>query len=167
MPITAAQAAAIEPGWVLTSYHEAGHTVAGLILGLPIHEVTLAYERRFLRWAVVGHTLVAPRGQTIEVDDTSDLLFTTAGLAAEAIWLMCRDGYAYGHAWQAAEANPVNQSGDLAEIAACLPDANLTYADAQEWAHAELSAAWDNVHAVAELLRDTGTITSRQLAHLV
>jgi hypothetical protein len=167
MPITAAQAAALEPHWLLTSYHEAGHAVATVLLDLPVHEVYLRYERRFLRWAVVGRTLITPPGRTIEVDDTPNLLFTTAGVAAEAIWLMCRDGCSYGRAWAAAEDNPVNQAGDMREIAACSRDATFTYAEAQAWAHEELAAAWDNVTAIAEQLRDTGTITSRQLAHLV
>lgn len=167
MPITTAQAASLALGRETTAYHEAGHTIAAHILGLPFHSVTLTYQRRFLRWAVVGQTLVAPPGQTIDVDETTDLQFTVAGLAAEAIWLTCRDGLTYSQAWAVVEANPVNQAGDLLDIAASLPDSALSYTDAQEWAHAELCAAWDNVHAVAELLRDTRNITSRQLAHFV
>lgn len=166
MPITAAQATALEADWVLTSYHEAGHAVVASMLGLPVYSVWLSHERRFLRWAVVGRTLVAPPGQTIEVDDTPNLLFTTAGITAEAMWLGCRDNLTHDQALAAAEANRINQTGDLREIAACLEGARLTYTQAQDWMHEELYHAWDTVTAVAEALTATGHITGHQLARL-
>jgi hypothetical protein len=166
MPVTATQAAQLAPGWETTSYHEAGHALAALELGLPVHQVSLRYERRFLRWAVVGQTAVAPPGHTIEVDETRELLFTVAGIEAEAQWLVWRDNIDFPQERRLAESNPVNQAGDMAEIAACLPAATFTYAEAQQWAFNLFAIHWHTVSTIAQRLRDTGHITGRQLAHL-
>ncbi len=167
MTITAEQAAELAPRWERIAFHEAGHTVVGLLLGLPIHNVALAYERKFLRWAVSGHTAVAPPGETIEVDETTDLLFSMAGIAAEAIWATNYIGDNYERAWRKAEQDPGNAEGDGREIAACLPHTHITYLEARDAVHTELVIAWDHVAAVAEQLRQTGHLTARDLARLV
>lgn len=166
MPIAAAKDADLASRWERISFHEAGHTVVGLLLDLPIHHVTLTYERKFLRWAVAGHTAVAPPGHTIEIDETRDLLFSIAGIAAEAIWANTYLGHPYQQAWQAAEQDPGNADGDLREINECLPHTHLTYGQAADAVHTELVIAWDNVSAVAEQLRLHGHLTARQLARL-
>lgn len=159
--------AELAPRWERIAYHEAGHTVVGLLLDLPIYQVSLSYERKFLRWAVAGHTAVAPPGQAIEIDETTDLLFSIAGMAAETIWATSYYGHSYERAWRVAENDPGNADGDGREITACLPHTHLTYLQARAAAHTELLAAWDSVTAVAEQLRNHGHLTGRQLARLV
>lgn len=153
--------------WDRIAHHEAGHTVVGLLLDLPIYEVSLVTERKFLRWAVRGHTAVAPPGQTIEIDETRSLLLAMAGIATEAIWASTYLGHSYKTAWRFAETDPGNADGDGVEIAACLPHTHLTYDQAAEAVHAELVNAWDQVTAVAEQLRLTGHLTGHQIARLV
>jgi hypothetical protein len=164
---SAAHIAELAPRWERIAFHEAGHTVVGRLLDLPIHHVSLSYERKFLRWAVAGHTAVAPEGQTIEIDETRDLLFSIAGIAAEAIWANTYLGHPYKQAWRTAEQDPGNADGDGREIAACLPHTHLTYDQAADAVHTELVTAWDSVAAVAEQLRLTGQLTAHELARIV
>lgn len=164
---SAGRIAELAPRWERIAFHEAGHTVVGLLLGLPIHHVSLTYERKFTRWAVGGHTAVAPPGQDIEVDETTDLLFTIAGMASETIWATDYYGDTYEQQWRISEQDPGNADGDGREIAACLPHTHITYLEARAAVHTELVTAWDSVTAVAQQLRDTGRLTGRQLARLV
>lgn len=164
---TADRITELAPRWERIAFHEAGHTVVGHLLDLPIHRVSLWYERKFLRWAVAGRTTVAPEGQTIEIDGTRDLLFSIAGIAAEAIWASTYLGHSYKTAWRFAETDPGNADGDGLEIAACLPHTHLTYDQAADAVHTELVNAWDSVAAVAEQLRLTGQLTAHELARLV
>jgi len=118
---SAEHVAKLAPHRELVAHHEAGHALAALTLDIPVHHVSLNYKRKFLRWAVIGQTAVAPPGRTIEVDETTDLLFTIAGIEAEAMWLVHRDNIDFKRARRLAESNPINQAGDMVEIAESRP----------------------------------------------
>ena len=108
------------------AHHEIGHAVTALAIGLPVHEVYLAYQhhQRLLLsdWSVAGRTEVAPDGGTVSGTADQELLFLLGGLESEAIYReRCGDGTLT--ACRSTVANiSVNQRGDLPQLQAVLAD---------------------------------------------
>lgn len=63
-----------------TAYHEAGHAVAALALGRPVHKVSVLPDRERLGHCAFGKAPVRPSEDWIE----REILISLAGLAAEA-----------------------------------------------------------------------------------
>jgi plasmid stabilization system protein ParE len=63
-----------------TAYHEAGHAVMALILGRPVHAVSILPDRDLLGLCEFGKAAVRPSEDWIE----REMLISLGGLAAEA-----------------------------------------------------------------------------------
>jgi hypothetical protein len=74
-----------------TAYHEAGHAVLALILGRPVHEVTIRPDRERLGVCEFGKAAIRPNEDWIE----REMLIALGGLAAEA---RHTDNYAWDQA---------------------------------------------------------------------
>jgi ATP-dependent Zn protease len=64
----------------LTAYHEAGHAVIALVLGRPIHRVTILADKDQLGSCAFGKPVFRPSEDWLE----REALIALAGLAAEA-----------------------------------------------------------------------------------
>jgi hypothetical protein len=74
-----------------TAYHEAGHAVIALILGRPVHGVSILPDRERLGLCAFGKAAVRPSEDWIE----REMLIALGGLAAEA---RHTDNYAWDEA---------------------------------------------------------------------
>src|SRR5262245_4708973 len=73
-----------EPSWQsdeATAYHEAGHAVAALALGRPVHAVSVLPGRERLGECHFGKAVFRPSEDWLE----REALIALAGLAAEAL----------------------------------------------------------------------------------
>ena len=147
------------------AHHEIGHAVTALAIGLPVHEVWLAYQhhQRFLLsdWSVEGRTEVAPDGGTVSGTADQELLFILGGLESEAIYRKrCGDGTLTACRRTVANIS-VNQHGDLPQLQAVLadPDTTLTHHAAQQQAHELLTHRWPAVDELAAELHQHGQLS--------
>src|SRR5947209_7847277 len=62
-----------------TAYHEAGHAVAALALGRPVHRVSILPDREHLGWCAFGKSVFRPSEDWLE----REILISLAGIAAE------------------------------------------------------------------------------------
>lgn len=63
-----------------TAYHEAGHAVVALVLGRPVHQVSILPDRELLGICQFGKPPVRPSEDWLE----REMLIALAGIAAEA-----------------------------------------------------------------------------------
>lgn len=63
-----------------TAYHEAGHAVVALVLGRPVHQVSVLPDRELLGVCRFGKAMVRPSEDWLE----REILIALAGMAAEA-----------------------------------------------------------------------------------
>jgi ATP-dependent Zn protease len=139
-----------------TAYHEAGHAVAALALGRPVHKVSVLPNRDRLGWCEFRKGVFRPSEDWLE----RELLIALAGMAAEARHTgdYDRDAagrdlrYVRGLALQRATARSVErlERRMLAKVENLL-------ADEGHWRAVEL--------IVAELLK-SGVISGRAARHL-
>lgn len=164
---SAERVAELAPYWKSVSIHEAGHAVVGVLLGVPVHHVRLDYQRvGFLRWEVVGWTAIGPRGRGADLDDRDAVLFTLAGLEAEALWISSTTGIDLDRARAKVQSRHANQ-GDVDQINACLPDSHITLDQAAAWVNATLHDQWQTVLYLAETLREHLVVSGTDVARLV
>lgn len=163
----------LAPEWAAISIHEAGHAVAGVLIGLPVYEVWLRYERGGAwlgtSWVVNGNTEVAPDRGTVDGTLEQEILFVAAGLEAEAMWRATANRCSLRAARRLVNGNRVNRSGDLQVLDACFrePDAPFTRKQAGERVHELLVANWSAVEQVAEQLRTFGRLAGGDIQRLV
>jgi hypothetical protein len=153
---SAERVAELAPFWESVSIHEAGHAVVGVLLGVPVHHVRLDYQPTgFLgsRWEVSGYTGIGSDGRSAVLDEKAAVLFTLAGLEAEALFISGRDHIALRHAQAEVESRRASR-GDLRTITACLPDSGLTLDEASFEAHCLVIDHWSSIENVAAFLRD-------------
>lgn len=163
----AERVAELAPFWASVSVHEAGHAVMGVLRGIPVHHVQLSYQRvGILRWEVVGWTAIGPggRGATVEADD--EVLFTLAGLEAEALWISTTQGIGLDQARAAVESRAANRA-DVDSITACLPESGYDLNEACAWVQDTLLDQWQTVTYVAEALREQRFLPGSAIASLV
>jgi ATP-dependent Zn protease len=77
-----------EPHNETTAYHEAGHAVVALVLGRPVHQVSILPNRAHLGICEFGKGVFRPSEDWLE----REILIALAGLAAEARFI---DDYAW------------------------------------------------------------------------
>lgn len=153
--------------WESVSIHEAGHAVAGIVLGVPVDHVQLSYQRVNLwRWEVVGWTAIGPGGHGADLDEDIAVRFMLAGLEAEALWISAATGIPLDQVRGEVQSRKANQ-GDVDQINACLPDSGLTLDQACDWVHDTLHDQWQTVTYVAEALREHRFLSGTDVARLV
>lgn len=159
--------AELAPFWESVSIHEAGHAVVGVLLGVPVHHVQLSYQRvAMLRWEVVGWTAIGPDGHGADLEERTDVLFTLAGLEAEALWIANTQNTHLDRARAAVESRKANQR-DVQDLAASLPDSGLTLDEACTWVLETLLDQWQTVTYVAAALREQRFMSGADVARLV
>lgn len=164
---SADRVAELAPFWESVSIHEAGHTVVGLVLGVPVHHARLDYQRMgFRRWEVVGYTGIGAGGRSAELDEDIAVLFTLAGLEAEALWISDTNHVSMTAALAEVKSRKASR-GDLDTITACLPDSGLELHEASLEAHHLVCDHWDSIQNVATQLRARRYLHSTNLARLV
>lgn len=153
--------------------HEAGHVVVGAVLGIPLHEVWLAYRVRNhllgrpTPW-VEGRTEVAPRRGTVVVDEHAATLFAAAGVGAEAMHLVEHHHQRLRTARRTAASAHCNR-GDMAELSSLLRGRHntLTRDTAEQQTHDLLRHHWGTVQRVATELRHHGRLDAREIRRIV
>ena len=138
-----------------TAFHEAGHAVVALILGRPVHRVTILPDRDHLGQCEFR------KGQIKATDDwlEREMLIALAGLAAEA----CHTGkYAWGHS-----SRDILYAQNLAIQRAGEKRADkLTRRVLSKVEHLLSDAGhWRAVTLIAEELMKTGVISGRAATH--
>jgi ATP-dependent Zn protease len=139
-----------------TAYHEAGHAVAALALGRPVHKVSVLPDRDRLGWCEFKKGAFRPTEDWVE----REAVIALAGLAAEAIHT---GTYAYAEAGR-----------DLRYVRKLLADRatprTLPRVERRMLSKAEHlladDAHWRAVVAVAAELRRLGQISGRAARHL-
>src|SRR4051794_27174774 len=81
-----------QPPSELTAYHEAGHAVVALVLGRPVHAVSILPDHQHAGTCCFGKAVFRPTEDWLE----REVLISLAGLAAEAAFTgnYCWDGAA-------------------------------------------------------------------------
>ena len=90
------------PRLIATAYHEAGHAIMALLLGRPVHKVTIAAGRMLAGEMLIGTRLGAcqmGKGRKRSSNDAleDEVLILLAGMVAESQWTgdYCRQGAAH------------------------------------------------------------------------
>src|SRR5690348_11686681 len=65
----------------ITAYHEAGHAAVSLVLGRPVHEVSVLPDHEFMGVCQFGKAVFRPSEDWLE----REMLIALGGLAAEAM----------------------------------------------------------------------------------
>ncbi|GAA3878241.1 hypothetical protein GCM10022243_48670 [Saccharothrix violaceirubra] len=146
------------------SVHEAAHAVIGILLGLPVARVWLAWRKPWLSdWHVQGRSELSRR-----VDEHPDVAAVVAavGPAAEIRCRVAR-GVRPSAARRQVHRARCNR-GDFREVAAALRDreSELDAAGLDVEVEGLLDLNWDAVTAVAAALRDHGRLERRDLDRL-
>jgi hypothetical protein len=165
---SAERVAELAPFWESVSIHEAGHAVAGVLLDVPVHHVRLDYQQVGLlgRWEVVGYTGIGDDGTSAELDEDIAVLFTLAGLEAEALWISASTHVSLPRAQAEVESRRASR-GDLDTITACLPDSGLSLASARDQAQELVLYHWASIEHVATTLRERRYLPAAELTRLV
>lgn len=165
---SAQRVAELAPMWESVSVHEAGHTVIGVLLGVPMHHVRLDYQQvsLFGPWEVVGYTGIGADGRSAELEEHDTVLFTLAGLEAESLWISAVNHVPLPQAQAEVESRRASR-GDLDTIAACLPDSGLTPDEASFEAHCLVLDHWASIENVATALRGRRYLRASDIARLV
>jgi hypothetical protein len=164
---SAERIAELAPFWESVSVHEIGHAVVGARLGVPVHHVHLDYQRvSLLRWEVSGWTAIGPGGQGADVEADVEVLFTLAGLEAEAMWISTTHGSSLHRARAQVEGRKANR-GDVDDITTCLPESGYTFDQATGWVHDTLTAYWNTVTYLAAALREQRYVSGADVARLI
>jgi ATP-dependent Zn protease len=139
-----------------TAYHEAGHAVAALVLGRPVHKVSVLPNRDRLGWCEFRKGVFRPSEDWLE----RELLIALAGMAAEARHTGEYDHDAAGRDLRYVRGLALRRASErsverlerrmLAKIEHLLAD----------------DGVWRAVELIAAELRKSGVISGRAARHL-
>lgn len=139
-----------------TAYHEAGHAVAALALGRPVHKVSVLPDRDRLGWCEFKKGVFRPSEDWVE----REAVIALAGLAAEAIHT---GTYAYAEA--ARDLRYVRKILAGRASPRTLPRIERRMLSKAEHLLSD-EAHWQAVVVIAAELRKLGQISGRAARHL-
>lgn len=133
----------LEWEWRVTAHHEAGHTVALLILAFELVDISIGARAGFLGASGTGHTIGGVPESDEATDQVNDYMVTCmAGAAAEA-YFGSPESDVHAH-----------MQGDLENAQNALEHASITLDEAMEQANALVAQHWTVIHEVAQALMD-------------
>lgn len=139
-----------------TAYHEAGHAVAALALGRPVHKVSVLPDRDRLGWCEFKKGAFRPTEDWVE----REAVIALAGLAAEAIHT---GTYAFAEAGR--DLRYVRKLLAYRASPRTLPRVERRMLSKAEHLLAD-DENWQAVAAIAAELRRLGQISGRAARHL-
>lgn len=147
----------------ITAVHEAAHAVAQLIAGLPLHDVSIGYQRRWLLWwTFSGQVRMSPRGG-IRVDHgdlqvvRGTVVASLAGPEAEARWLATTTGIPLEVA--RAQAFRDNRDGDIRNTAALVRHCRWSQTELDHQVRDLVARHWLPITVVAAALQQHRHLT--------
>lgn len=156
---------------IVTANHEAGHAVAAIRLGLPVHDASISVVRDgwFRPPNVNGLVRHSPNDNggwvPSALDRTDEAVFGLAGPEAEAQWHHreqgVRLGRARGDAWEQSAAC------DIADVHAMLGGDGRAVRKAEQAAIRLVSRYWGAIEAVGVALLETRCLSGTEIRRIV
>lgn len=173
-PAGLSRAAAAE--WEATAWHEAGHAVASVMLGLPLHDASIWWQSAWwsLGWLAKPRGLVRATdaedgGCHVDDGDTGSwdkvVIVALAGPEAEARRVAGMSGRPL--AVTRAEAELGERDGDFRDATDYLRFASLTREQADQRAAVFVTQWWDAIRTVAGLLQAAHTLTAAEIREAI
>ncbi|MFB7255920.1 hypothetical protein [Streptomyces nojiriensis] len=167
---------ALDEGQALlaTAYHEAGHGITGLALGMPARTVEIQVDTCMRCGAARAGgankavSLLAASGEDV-------VMMLTAGTQAELLWLTLKGHFTDAVGWatevgglndQSDAQDAANHYGEVLDYTVPSTGGSYSYPAQQLRAQLVLAGLWGQVTAVAEELAVRRTLTAAEVVRL-